>query len=93
LVVIDGVPMPGSGLHGLNPDDIESIQVLREASSKALYGEKASSGALLITTKKHKSRPQVVGEINANGEKVMVQADSIVTPEGSFHAVNPPAKP
>jgi TonB-dependent SusC/RagA subfamily outer membrane receptor len=93
LVVIDGVPVPGSGLHGLNPDDIESIQVLREASSKALYGEKASSGALLITTKKHKSRPQVVGEINANGEKVMVQADSIVTPEGSFHAVNPPAKP
>jgi TonB-dependent SusC/RagA subfamily outer membrane receptor len=93
LVVIDGVPVPGSGLHGLNPDDIESIQVLWEASSKALYGEKAQYGALLITTKKQKTRPQVVGDMNANGEKVRVQADSIVTPQGSFHAVNPAAKP
>ena len=92
LIVIDGVPAPGNNLQLVRPEDMESINVLMEASSKALYGEKAQYGALLITTKK-KARPQVVVEATTNGEKVTMQADSIVTPQGSFHAVNPAAKP
>jgi TonB-dependent SusC/RagA subfamily outer membrane receptor len=92
LIVIDGVPVPGNGLHGLNPDEIESIQVLREASSKALYGDKAQYGALLITTKK-KVHAQVMFEGTFKGEIVTGQADTIVTPQGSFHAVEPPAGP
>ncbi len=92
LYIVDGVPASNNSLKDLNPDDIGSIQVLKDQSAVPIYGDKARDGVVLITTKK-KTRPQVVGEINANGEKVTVQADSIVTPQGSFHAVNPAARP
>lgn len=64
LVVIDGVPSftgdVGSGstannlLGDINPSDIESIEVLKDASAAAIYGSRASAGVLLITTKKGK---------------------------------------
>lgn len=59
LIVIDGVPVEGNGLPGsanllntINPNDIESISVLKDASATALYGSRASNGVLIITTKK-----------------------------------------
>ncbi len=59
LIVIDGVPIEGNGLSGsanllntINPNDIESISVLKDASATALYGSRASNGVLIITTKK-----------------------------------------
>ena len=57
LIVIDGVPLEGwnSGpgmLSQLNPDDIENFTVLKDASSAAIYGSRASNGVILITTKK-----------------------------------------
>ena len=51
LIVVDGVPYSGS-LNNINPKDIESTSVLKDASSTSLYGSKASNGVLLITTKK-----------------------------------------
>lgn len=51
LIVLDGVPYSGS-LNSINPQDIESTSVLKDASSTSLYGNKASNGVLLITTKK-----------------------------------------
>lgn len=54
LLVIDGVPTK-SGMHELNPNDIESIQVLKDASSASIYGSRASNGVIIITTKKGKS--------------------------------------
>ncbi len=54
LLVIDGVPTK-SGLHELNPNDIETIQVLKDASSASIYGSRASNGVIIITTKKGKS--------------------------------------
>ena len=51
LIVLDGVPYSGS-LNSINPQDIESTSVLKDANSTSLYGNKASNGALLITTKK-----------------------------------------
>jgi len=67
LVVIDGVPIAeGAGegmsnpLETINPNDIESFTVLKDASSAAIYGSRASNGVILITTKKGTgSRPQV----------------------------------
>lgn len=53
LYVIDGVPYVG-GTSNLNPDDIESISVLKDASSTALYGSRAANGVVIITTKKGK---------------------------------------
>lgn len=62
LIVIDGVPMEvggsvsGSGnfLSLINPNDIESMTVLKDASSTAIYGSRASNGVIIITTKKGK---------------------------------------
>ncbi len=52
LVVIDG--LPGGTTTQLSPDDIESIQVLKDASAAAIYGSRAANGVVLITTKKGK---------------------------------------
>lgn len=51
LYIIDGVPTQG-GMHELNSNDIESIQVLRDASSASIYGSRAANGVIIITTKK-----------------------------------------
>lgn len=59
LIVIDGVPVESNGIAGsanylntINPNDIESMSVLKDASATALYGSRASNGVLIITTKK-----------------------------------------
>ena len=49
LIIIDG--QPRSSMDGINPDDIEDIQVLKDAGATALYGARASNGIILITTK------------------------------------------
>ncbi|MBQ3632682.1 MAG: TonB-dependent receptor [Paludibacteraceae bacterium] len=51
LYIIDGVPTT-SGMHELNPNDIESIQVLKDAASASIYGSRAANGVIVITTKK-----------------------------------------
>ncbi|MBR1426785.1 MAG: TonB-dependent receptor [Paludibacteraceae bacterium] len=51
LYIIDGVPTK-SGMHELNPNDIESIQVLKDAASASIYGSRAANGVIVITTKK-----------------------------------------
>ena len=51
LIVIDGSPV-SSGIEMLNPNDIESVNVLKDASSAAIYGSRAANGVILITTKK-----------------------------------------
>lgn len=53
LYVIDGVPTK-AGMHELNPNDIESMQVLKDASSASIYGSRAANGVIIITTKKGK---------------------------------------
>lgn len=51
LYVVDGIPM-GSNLNFLNNNEIESVQVLKDASASAIYGSRASNGVILVTTKK-----------------------------------------
>ncbi len=55
LLVIDGVPV-SSGLNTLNPDDIESIQVLKDASAAAVYGSRGANGVIIVTTKRGKGK-------------------------------------
>src|SRR5437762_5655263 len=54
LYVLDGIPMAG-GIGDLNPTEIESIEVLKDASATAIYGARGASGVVLITTKQGKS--------------------------------------
>ena len=56
---------PGDGLNSINPDDIESISVLKGASAAALYGGGAQAGVILITTKKVKKVPELVYHLTA----------------------------
>lgn len=59
LLVIDGVPVDGNGVSGsanllntINPNDIESMTILKDASATALYGSRASNGVIIVTTKR-----------------------------------------
>ena len=54
LYIIDGMPTDQNGLEAVNPSDIESIEVLKDAASGAIYGARAANGVVLITTKKGK---------------------------------------
>lgn len=74
LIVIDGLAMDNTGVQGLsnplsivNPADIESFTVLKDASATAIYGSRASNGVIIITTKKGDadSRPRVTYNGNA----------------------------
>ena len=55
LVVIDGIVGQSVGLDMINPQDIESIEVLKDASATAIYGARGGNGVILVTTKKGKS--------------------------------------
>lgn len=61
LYVVDGVVVSGGGIDYLNPNDIASMEVLKDAASAAIYGARSSAGVILITTKKGQS-----GEIRVN---------------------------
>jgi len=63
LVVIDGIV--GGSLENLDPNDIESINVLKDGSAAAIYGTRGSSGVILVTTKKGKNKRT---EFNYNGQ-------------------------
>ncbi len=67
LIVVDGNPLSeGSSLSSVNTNDIETINILKDAASAAIYGSRASNGVILITTKKG-SRNQGKLKINYNG--------------------------
>ena len=59
LIVVDGVPYEGS-ISDINPQDVESMSVLKDASASAIYGHRGANGVILITTKKGKSGDAVV---------------------------------
>jgi TonB-linked SusC/RagA family outer membrane protein len=71
LIVLDGVPMPGSLLSSINPNDIADVTILKGAGSAALYGSEASNGAVLITTKRGAStKPLIIYQNSVQIEKV-----------------------
>lgn len=60
LYVIDGFPMESGGLSSLSPSEIESIEILKDASAAAIYGSRGANGVVLVTTKKGKEGRPVV---------------------------------
>ena len=92
LYVVDGVPIDnttissagewggvdgGDGISGINPDDIESMTVLKSAAASALYGSRAQDGAIIITTKRATRDPGIGLELNSNTtiDNVLVSTD------------------
>ena len=77
LYIIDGVPVE-NGLSNINPNDIESMEVLKDASSAAIYGSRGSNGVIIITTKKAKSDNLTVAYDGYYGvEKVSKKIDML----------------
>ena len=64
LYIIDGTPT-GAGLNDINPNDIASVQILKDASSAAIYGNRAANGVIIITTKSGKRSSKVTFSANA----------------------------
>jgi len=71
LIIIDGVQ--GASLNSVDPDDIASIDVLKDASATSIYGTQGASGVIIITTKK--------GKYSADGEKFHVNFNTSITSE------------
>ncbi|MBD3630100.1 TonB-dependent receptor [Cyclobacterium sp.] len=64
LIVIDGIPARAGGIDRLNPNDIETISVLKDASA-AIYGARAANGVILVTTKRGKEgKPELTYQFN-----------------------------
>lgn len=66
LVVLDGIPFPGS-IGDINPNDIQSVDILKDASATAIYGSRGANGVILITTKSGKT-----------GQKAQISYDGFV---------------
>lgn len=72
LIVVDGVPLENFNLNLINPQDIESIEVLKDASSAAIYGSRGSSGVILVTTKMGKpGKVSVSANVEYGSQKVV----------------------
>ncbi|MCC8188517.1 MAG: TonB-dependent receptor [Bacteroides sp.] len=64
LIVIDGFPVHNASISSINPNDIESFTVLKDASATAIYGSRASNGVIIITTKKGNADGKLKPRVN-----------------------------
>ncbi len=86
LVVIDGVM--GGKLNTLNPSDIETMDVLKDASSAAIYGARGANGVIIITTKKGAQGKTKVTYEGYVGIKVPTNLPDLMTAQEFYHAYN-----
>lgn len=70
LIVLDGVPVPQNTINYLNPNDVESVTVLKGGQAATIYGSDGVNGAIVITTKKGGGKPQVTFTHTSNFEDV-----------------------
>jgi len=75
LYVVDGIY--GGSLQGINPDEIESIEILKDASSAAIYGARGANGVVLITTKRGKSGAMKVTYNGSIGFQNMINSGNV----------------
>ncbi len=81
LYVIDGVSTK-SGMHELNPNDIESIQILKDAASASIYGSRAANGVIVITTKSAKNEePRIEFSSNWSMQQYTTKLEPLNTEE------------
>ena len=85
LIIVDGLPVSNDGISGMgdvlssiNPNDIESFSVLKDASATAIYGSRASNGVILITTKKGTKVQSKVPQINFDFQSSVSQVSDYV---------------
>ena len=85
LVIVDGAPYPAS-LSNISQSDIESVTVLKDAASAALYGARGASGVIIVTTKKAKSRDAVINvDMKWGVNSRAVQEYNVITDPGEYY--------
>ena len=85
LIIVDGAPYPAS-LSNINQEDIESVSVLKDAASAALYGARGAAGVILITTKKgNKQTPKVNVNMRWGANSRAVQEYEKITNPGQYY--------
>ena len=87
LYVIDGVPMM-QGMATINPSDIESISVLKDASASAIYGNRGANGVIIVTTKKAKGVAQdaeVKFEARIGSNSRLIPRYDLITDPGQYY--------
>ena len=87
LLVVDGVPMVNMGLNSLNTNDIESIDVLKDASATAIYGARGANGVVIVTTKKGSNDEGVVNVTTNHGVAMATRMPALLDAAG-FAALN-----
>ena len=88
LYIIDGVPVKDAFGTGLNPNDIETIQILKDASSASIYGARANNGVIIITTKKGSTgKAQVTYDAYVGVQSSVGKYDLITDPKLYSEAV------
>ena len=96
LIVLDGVPLEIGGISGnnsnflslINPNDIESMTVLKDASSTAIYGSRASNGVIIITTKKGADSKLKISFNTTNSLQVRTQTADMLSRGEFINIVN-----
>jgi len=89
LYIIDGVPTTDNFNTGINPNDIESIQVLKDASASSIYGSRANNGVIIITTKKgKKGRTAITYNATVGSQTPVGKFNLIVDPRQYSEVVN-----
>jgi TonB-linked SusC/RagA family outer membrane protein len=73
LYIMDGIPIESGYFQTINPEDIESVTVLKDASAKAQYGSRGSNGVIVITTKKGKKGRLSIGYSSQYGVSTLTQ--------------------
>jgi TonB-linked SusC/RagA family outer membrane protein len=81
LIILDGIPYNG-GISDINPPDIESIEVLKDASAAAIYGSRGSNGVILVTTKKGSKGKPVITYDGFYGVQKIANLPDILSPAG-----------
>ena len=85
LFVVDGIPLITGGIDNINPNDIESIDVLKDASATAIFGSRGANGVVIVTTKQGKAGKTTVTFFHAltsenlEDNRVMFNADEYIT--------------
>ena len=96
LIVLDGVPLEQGGISGnssnflsmINPSDIESMTVLKDASSTAIYGSRASNGVIIITTKKGQQGAVKVNFNTTNSMQTRAQMVDMLSRDEFVNVIN-----
>ena len=96
LIVLDGVPLEQGGISGnssnflsmINPSDIESMTVLKDASSTAIYGSRASNGVIIITTKKGQQGAVKVNFNTTNSLQTRAQMVDMLSHDEFVNVIN-----